>query len=139
MSQANVDLLKTLYAAFARGDIPAVLAALDPRVEWNEAENFPYADRNPYIGPQAVLEGVFLRLGTEWDSFFALPEEFLDAGGTVVVRGRYDGVYKATGRSIHAQYVHVFRVTNGKITGFQQYCDTAQVRDAVSRGQATGA
>src|SRR5258708_32876574 len=135
MSQANVDLLKALYAAFASGDIPAVLAALDPRIEWNEAENFIYADRNPYIGPQAVLEGVIMRLGTEWTGFSAIPEEFLDAGDTAVVRGRYRAAYNATGRSIDAQYVHVFRVANGKIVRFQQYCDTAQVRDAVTRGQ----
>jgi hypothetical protein len=37
---------------------------MDPSIEWNEAENFIYADRNPYVGPQAVLEGVFTRLGS---------------------------------------------------------------------------
>src|ERR1017187_9682181 len=50
MSQANVDLIQSLYAAFARGDGPAVLASMDPAIVWNEAENFLYADRNPYVG-----------------------------------------------------------------------------------------
>src|ERR1017187_8878036 len=50
MSQANVDLIQSLYAAFARGDGPAVLAGMDPAIVWNEAENFLYADRNPYVG-----------------------------------------------------------------------------------------
>jgi hypothetical protein len=69
MSQANVDLIQSLYAAFARADGPAVLASMDPAIVWNEAENFPYADRNPYVGHAAVAEGIFFRLATEWDRF----------------------------------------------------------------------
>jgi len=65
MSQENVQLIRGVYEAFGRGDIPAVLAQMDQSIEWNEAENFIYADRNPYVGPQAVLEGVFTRLGAE--------------------------------------------------------------------------
>src|SRR5690242_10442418 len=67
--QDDVEKIKALYQAFGRGDIPFVLAALDPEIEWNEAENFLYADRGPYIGPQAVLDGVFMRLATEWNNF----------------------------------------------------------------------
>ena len=47
MSQKNVDIIRGMYDAFARGDIPAVLEVLDPDIEWREAENFLYADRNP--------------------------------------------------------------------------------------------
>lgn len=131
MSQANVDLIANLYAAFARGDAPAVLGAMDPGIVWNEAENFPYSDRNPYVGPGAVAEGVFMRLAMEWDGFEVVPEEILDAGETVVVLGRYRGTYKATGQSIHAQAAHIWRLKDGKVTAFQQYADTAQVSRAV--------
>lgn len=126
MSQANVDLIRGLYEAFARGDGAAVLEAMDPGIVWNEAENFPYADRNPYVGPLAVAEGVFGRIGAEWDQFQAAPGEFLDAGDTVVALGRYTGTYKATGKPISAQFAHVWRVSGSKITAFQQYADTAQ-------------
>jgi hypothetical protein len=37
MSQENVGLVKSLYEAFGRGDVPTVLAAMDPKIEWNEA------------------------------------------------------------------------------------------------------
>ena len=80
MSQQNVDLMKSLYEAFGRGDVPTVLGAMDPAIVWNEAEGFPYADKNPYVGPQAVLEGVFARLGGEWDGFAVALEEVHDAG-----------------------------------------------------------
>jgi ketosteroid isomerase-like protein len=126
MSQANVTLMQSLYAAFARGDGPAVLASMDPAIVWNEAESFPYSDRNPYVGPAAVAEGLFFRLATEWHNFQALPAEFFDAGDTVVVLGRYKGTYKATGAALDAQFAHIWHLRDAKITAFHQYTDTAQ-------------
>ena len=126
MSQANVDLVRGIYSAFAAGDVPAVLGAMSDDMVWNEAENFPYADGNPYRGHDAILSGVFGRLGAEWDGFAALPEEYLDAGDTVVVLGRYRGTCKGTGRFLDAQLAHVWRIRDGKAVAFQQYTDTLQ-------------
>ncbi len=131
MSQENVGLIRSLYEAFGRGDVPAVLAAMDPSIEWNEAENFPYADKNPYVGPAAIVEGVFARLGGEWDGFSVALEELHDAGDTVVSTGRYGGAYKKTGTRIHAQFAHVWKLRGGKIVKFQQYTDTLQATRAV--------
>lgn len=125
MSQANVETIRGVYAAFAKEDVPAVLSKFDPNIEWNEAENFLYAGGNPYVGPDAVL-GVIMRLGSEWADFSVVPEEILDAGDTVVVAGRYRGSFKKTGRAVNAQFLHLWRLQEGKIRRFQQYTDTAQ-------------
>ena len=103
---------------------------LAPNIEWREADNFIYADGNPYVGPTAVLQGVFLRLATEWDGFAANPAQFFDAGETVIVTGRYTGAYKATGKSVDAQFVHCWTLRDGKVIRFQQYADTLQVAQA---------
>jgi ketosteroid isomerase-like protein len=126
MSEQNVELVRNVYAAFAAGDIPGVLGAMSPDIEWNEAENFPLADGNPYRGPEAILHGVFARLGSEWEGFAPRPEEFLDAGDTIIVLGRYTGSFKATGKRMDAQLAHVWRVRDGKIHAFDQYTDTLQ-------------
>ena len=126
MSEENVALVRGIYEAFAAGDVPAVLDRMSPGIVWNEAENFPYADGNPYRGTEAILGGVFARLGSEWDGFAALPEEFLDAGDTVVVLGRYRGTCRATGLTLDAQLAHVWRVGDGRAVRFQQYTDTLQ-------------
>ena len=97
MSTENVEIVKGIYQAFATGDVGAVVGAMSPDVEWNEAENFPYSDGNPYNGPDAVLGGVFARIGEEWDGFAVEPREFVDGGDTVVMTGRYTGTCKATG------------------------------------------
>ena len=127
MSTANSELIKGIYAAFAAGDIAGVLGRMSPNIVWNEAENFPYADGNPYVGPEAVATGVFARCVGEWDGFSLTVEEVLDAGPTIVVLGRYHGVFKATGRSQHTQFVHIWRVEGGRAARFQQYADTLQV------------
>jgi hypothetical protein len=38
MSQQNASLTQSLYEAFARGNIPAFLAAMDPSIEWDETQ-----------------------------------------------------------------------------------------------------
>ncbi|MDB5721300.1 MAG: hypothetical protein JWP15_1918 [Alphaproteobacteria bacterium] len=134
MSNRNVDLIHGIYEAFGKGDMQAVLGAMSQDMEWSEAENFPYADGNPYRGHEAILGGVFARLGGEWDGFAAVPEEFLDAGDTIVVLGRYKGSFKATGRPIDAQMAHVWRVRDGKAVRFHQYTDTLQSAQVTGAG-----
>ncbi len=101
------EFAQALYRSFAKGDVAAVLGALDPRIQWREAEGFLYADGNPYSGPPAVAEGVFQRLVSDVENFAVLPEHFVDADDTVVVEGRYRGKMKATGKPIDAQFAHV--------------------------------
>jgi len=127
MSKENVAIIQGLYDAFARGDVDAVLGTMNEAIVWNEAENFPYADQNPYVGPQAVAEGVFGRIMAEWDGWSVDVGEILDAGDTVVMCGRYGGTCKATGKPHKTQVVYVWRLHNGKAAEFQQYADTLQI------------
>jgi len=133
MSEANVTLIREIYDAFAVGDVAGVLGRMSPDIVWNEAENFPYADNNPYVGPQAVAEGVFARCIGEWDGFAVHAEEIIDGGDTIVALGRYHGSFKKGGRAMDAQMAHVWRVKDGKAVAFQQYVDTLQA------ARATGA
>jgi ketosteroid isomerase-like protein len=129
---SNVRFAKDLYAAFARGDIPACLAMCDPEIQWREAEGHPYQpDGAAWVGPQALLEKLFKRIGSEWDGFAVGVRKLHDAGEYVVVEGRYTGTYKSSGKSIDAQMCHVLRFRDGKLSGFQQYVDTGQLQAAM--------
>jgi uncharacterized protein len=66
------------------------------------------------------------------------PNDFHDAGDTIVVACRQTGIYKATGKSIDAQACHVWKLSNGKATSFQQYSDTAQMQEAMGTRDAEG-
>ena len=118
-----------MYQAFAKGDVPTVLGVLSPEIDWTEAEGFPYA--GTYHGPRAVLEGVFMRLGSEWNGFAAIADEFIDGGDTIVVLGKYSGTYKKTGKSFQANFAHVWKLQDGKAIRFIQYVDTLLVHRAL--------
>ena len=130
---SNVKMLRELYGAFGRGDIAAGLAAFDAKIEWHAAESHPYAPGGgPWVGPDAVAQNLFKRIGAEWDGFRIHTKEFHDAGDVVVVEARYAGTYKPTGKSLDAQSCHVWKIRGGKIASFQQFVDTARLQAAMS-------
>lgn len=130
---SHVQLAKDIYAAFGRGDIPAVLAAFHSEIEWRQAEGNPYRpDGAAWVGPQAVLDNLFMRLGSEWEGFTVHVGTVHDAGEHVVMEGRYTGLYKPSGKSVDAQMCHVLRFRGGKLLKFQQYVDTGQLQTAMA-------
>jgi uncharacterized protein len=129
---SNVGLVQDVYEAFGRGDVPTVLGAFDTNIEWREAEGNPYEPSGKaWVGPDAILQNLFVKLGADWDGFTVHPKNFHDAGDTVVVEGRYTGTHKATGKALDAQVCHVFKIRDGKLTSFQQFVDTAQLQDVM--------
>jgi ketosteroid isomerase-like protein len=121
----NVEFLKGMYKAFANGDVPTVLAAMDDNIEWNEAEGNPYNLGRPFVGPAAIVEGVFARVLHDIEGFEIRPERFLGDGDTVVMQGRYWGAKAhATGEPLDVQVAHVWDLKDGKAVRFQQYVDT---------------
>jgi len=125
----NAEKIQGMYAAFAEGNVPAVLGELDAKVSWTEAEGGPYG--GVYTGPNAVLENVFMNIGSEWDKFAAVPEEYVSEGDAVVALGMYHCTYKATGKSFSAPFTHVWKFRDGRVIAFQQYTDTAVFQRAL--------
>lgn len=122
--------VQRLYRAVATGDVPTMLDLLDDKVEWIDAAGFPYA--GTYHGPQAVLEGMFARLASEWDGFTVEPSQFIADGDDVVSMGTYSGTYKATGKSFSARYAHAWTVKDGKVIHYEQVVDSAELNKALS-------
>ena len=126
---SNLELAKDMFADFARGDVESVLAGYDPALEWSLAEGNPYQmDGTAWQGPQTVLEKLFVPIGRDWEDFTVHIERLHDAGDYVVMQGRITGTYKPTGKRLDAQTCDILRYRNGKLVGFQQYYDTAQLQ-----------
>lgn len=121
-----IETIEAAYAAFGRNDPSVLFGAMDAAIHWHEAEGNPLADRNPYVGAQAVGEGVFARLVSAIDDFTAVPDTFIDGGDHVVVLGRYGGTMKKDGARLDAPFCHVYRFQGDTVVTFQQYTDTAQ-------------
>jgi len=121
----NVDIVRRHYAASDAGDLDGMLAPLAPDVQWREADGFPAAGL--YVGPDAVKENVFVRLAEEYDGFQLVVDEVLDAGDVVVGVGTYSGTFRTTGKHFRARVAHVWRLSDGRVTHFEQITDTLLV------------
>jgi ketosteroid isomerase-like protein len=126
--KTNLELVQSLYAAFAKGDVPTVLGAMTPDAKWTEAAGGPYGGVS--IGPDAVLRNVFMKLGTEWDGFTAVPGKFVADGDTVIALGDYSGRHLATGKSFRARFAHVWTLRGGRVVEFEQITDTVPQLEA---------
>jgi ketosteroid isomerase-like protein len=126
----NLDLIRATYEGSSDENGRNLLAVLAPDTAWTEAEGFPYA--GTYVGPQAIVAGVFRRLATEWIGYRADVHTYLEDGDRVAAFGAYSGTYKATGRSMRATFAHLYKLRDGKIVSMTQYVDTLVVSRALT-------
>jgi uncharacterized protein len=130
-NSANMITVNNLYNSFSKGDVPSVLGAMDVNIIWNEAEGNKYADGNPYIGPDAVLNGVFGRVLAEHE-YFNLDDIILHEmyEEKVLATLRYKAKNK-NGNEYDAQVAHLWTLKDGKIIAFQQFVDTKKLNDSL--------
>lgn len=125
----NKDVIRGLYDSFATGDVAAVTAAFADDIRWTEADGFPLA--GTYVGPQAVVENVFMRLGEFSDNWGVVVDQLIADGDTVVANGTYTWNHKTSGQPCEARMAHVWTLADGKATSFLQHVDTLRVREQI--------
>jgi ketosteroid isomerase-like protein len=131
MSAANVAVVRSIYDNFVQGDIPAVLAVLDPDIEWIENDQTFLPWHGTHRGPDAVAAKVFGGVHANFDEFAVVPVRFHDVGDVVVVEGRAKGRTKS-GNTIDAPACWVWTVRAGKATRNMNYHDTDAWRVALT-------
>jgi uncharacterized protein len=124
------EVVRRHYVASAAGDLAALRATLAPDVEWTEMAGFPLA--GTYRTPESVTSQVMEALGRDWEGWVAHDDRYVVDGEDVVVLARYTARNKATGKLLNARVAHHFIVRGGLIVRFEQFVDTALVRDAMA-------
>ena len=128
---SNTELARRSYDAFERGDLDAVVGDMHEEIVWEQAQGLPHG--GVYRGLDEVRRAIFDPLeGEWWDEFHAVPDEFLEAGESIVVLGRYTGVAKGTAKPLDVPYLHVWTFRDGKAVRFRQFLDTAGWVEALS-------
>jgi ketosteroid isomerase-like protein len=127
-SAAPADVVRRQYLASATGDLEALRATLAPDVEWTEMAGFPLA--GTYRTPDGVTTNVMEKLAADWDGWTAHDDTYIVDGENVAVLARYTATNKTTGKAIDVRVAHHFVVRGGQIVRFEQFVDTAKVREA---------
>jgi ketosteroid isomerase-like protein len=128
----NVHAVRQIFDAFSRGDIPALLALLDEKVEWA----IPGPSSIPHAGKAHGKKGVadFLkRLSESTDLTSFAPAAFIAESNHVVVLGHESGKSKPLGRTYENPWAMVFTFKGGLVAGFREYIDTAAVAEAFKK------
>ena len=130
MSNANIKLVQDVYAAFGRGDIPAVLGMLAPDVTWGmvgREQDVPMAG----IRAGKAGAGEFFRLLKETQQITRFePQKFSAAEDMVFVSGRAAWIMCRSGESGENEWLHVFTIRDGKVAEYRGYQDTAMLAQA---------
>lgn len=107
---SNVDTARAAYDAFGRGDLAALGEWLAEDSVWISSDELPLGGR--VEGRDTILAN-FAQIPNYWSSFSVEPEEFIDAGEYVIVRGTQRAGNDRG--SFEAPYVHVLKYDgNGK-------------------------
>jgi ketosteroid isomerase-like protein len=126
-------LVRRLYQSFADGDVPSIIAALSPDIRWTQMAGLPHG--GVYVGPEAVLNNVFVTLAAEWEDFKVEPAQFITEGEAVVALGHYSGTHKETRKPIsRIPFAHVWKVFEDKVVRFDLYTDTKLISAATVLG-----
>ncbi|MBI4625194.1 MAG: nuclear transport factor 2 family protein [Verrucomicrobia bacterium] len=143
-STAFVETVQQLYAAFGRGDVPALLAALAEDVDWhlNVDPAAPGAAAVPdfrrFRGRRGVGE-FFAALARDLEFHSFEPRGFLTGGHEVAVRVSMELTVKRTGRRASFESIHLFTFDPaGRVSCFVEYIDTLGLAAAWGAVRATG-
>lgn len=122
MSAENVEIVRRMCEAFARGDANAAAAVLDPDVRWDVSTHYPWPDAEVFRGREGVID-FFRRFLGAWDEYEADFEDFLDCGEHVVVTLTERGKGKGSGIEVTRRFGQVWTVREGRVVAFTAYLD----------------
>ena len=119
---SNVDTARSAYEAFGRGDLDALKEMLAEDSTWLTSEELPLGGETK--GRDAIL-GNFAQIPNYWTSFSVDPEEFIDAGDWVIVRGTQRA--GNDGGEFESPFAHLMKFSpDGKIERGEFYADSAK-------------
>jgi uncharacterized protein len=130
VNATNIAFVQSLYAAFGRGDIAAVIAGLAADVDWTvNGRRKDYPLLGSWRG-QGEVQKFFQAVAEHEEAVDFSPREFFAADDRVCVLGHYAWNIRKTGRAVASDWVHVFTIRNGKVVKFREFNDTAQFAEA---------
>jgi uncharacterized protein len=121
----NIQTIKSVYEAFGRGDVDAIIAAVSADVDWSSDTA---SDAAPWYGPRRGTDGVasfFSDFGAAMEVEEFTPLTFAAGGDDVLTVVRFRARSRATGKVAEMQLHHWFQFRDGRIDYYRGTEDTA--------------
>jgi uncharacterized protein len=125
---SNLDTAQSAYEAFGRGDLAALQEDFAENAVWVTSDELPLG--GTVEGRDQIMAN-FAQIPNYWTSFSVNPEEFIDAGDCVVVRGTQRAAND--NGSFEAPFVHLLRYdADGNVTRGEFFTDSAKAAKLLS-------
>jgi ketosteroid isomerase-like protein len=130
MSQENVDLIRSIYDGWVRGEMG--LDKFDPDISMVESQEIPGAAS--VRGLDAVRRYIesFARY---WDDIRFEAHDYIDCGDQVVVTARLVGRGKTSGVDVTRTWTYVWTVRGHRALRMVGYAEREQALKAVGRAE----
>jgi uncharacterized protein len=114
----NLETVQSIYEAFGRGDVPAILDRLADDVQWDQdAPGYGVPIYEPGVGKDHAARFFDLLRDLEFHQFE--PTNFLTGGNQVAVTINIKAEVKATGKTAEALEIHLWTFgDDGKVSRF---------------------
>ena len=128
MADHNIEIVRAMYEAFARGDTATLLSYLDPAMRVYDRPLHPEA--SVYEGREG-----FLRFAqTDWAAFDEVsyePQDFVARGTYVVVPIKQSGRGKGSALGIEESIVNLWKLRDGKCVELRNYSTINEALQAI--------
>jgi ketosteroid isomerase-like protein len=124
----DVERLRGAYQAFNEGGVEAFLERLTPDFHVRDRDSAP--DRQTRYGREGIIE-LFDSYMEAFDALRLDPEEFIDAGGQIVVSLRQWVRGKGSGAEVEGHIAHVWTLRGPDIYRLRIFADKDRALDAL--------
>ena len=130
----HLETVESIYQAFGRGDVAAILEQLSPDVQWDpwthhSAQQAGYDLLQARTGRAAVADFFSLLAAQTFHEFKVL--DIVAGERQAAAELQVDFTYGTTGRRVRDEEVHLWSFgADGKVTRFRHYIDTAKHMEA---------
>jgi ketosteroid isomerase-like protein len=128
ISEQNVEIVRRMYDAYARGDFEASLSCLDPAIEFSQPAMEPGG--GTYHGHEGVIEAMTRWTGA-WDDYRIEVDELTDFGARVLARTRHRGRGKGSGVEVEQQVFQLWTLCDDKVVRGTMYYEESEALEAV--------
>jgi len=118
---SNVDTARAAYEAFGSGDLATLQEGFAEDAVWVTSDELPLGGE---VRGRDEIMGNFAQIPNYWTSFSVEPEEFIDAGEYVVVRGTQRAANDSG--SFEAPFAHLLKYRDGKVVRGEFFGDSAK-------------
>jgi ketosteroid isomerase-like protein len=125
MSEENVEIVRSVYQGWSRGDFSQI-EVFHPDIDF-EMVDWPHQTRARGI---EEMWRTWRSTLSAWDDFRAVPTEYVDCGHNVLVINQIQGSGKESGAEVSAETATVWTVDGGRVVRLALYWDIARAREA---------